>query len=151
MSLLRPFIAGDSADPPSDLPSEFFGDRPLVYPVRVLEKRVIWQGDQPREHVLVRLSDGSESPTWEPLDVVRANFPNVLLEDKDVAIEGGLIRCYRKCNPSVRRLPNKRGRTLCRGGSWRTQSLSRSRSVVRNLRIGSATTSPRRLVIFLLF
>lgn len=37
VSLLRPFVAGDRVD----LPSEFFGDRPVVYPVRVLEKRVL--------------------------------------------------------------------------------------------------------------
>ena len=73
-----------------ELPSEFFGDRPVVYPVRVLERRMLWQEGRPREHVLVCWSDGSDSPTWEPLDVINRRFPNVLLEEKDVAIEGGV-------------------------------------------------------------
>lgn len=90
VSLLRPFVSGDGASDVGVLPSEFFGDRPVVYPVRVLERRMLWQGDQPREHVLVRWSDGTDSPTWEPLDIVKRNFPNVLLEDKDVAIERGV-------------------------------------------------------------
>ena len=46
--------------------------------------------DRPQEHVLIRWSDGSESPTWEPLELVRNQFPNVLLEDKEVAIEAGV-------------------------------------------------------------
>ena len=83
-------ISGNSAAAPADLPSDFFGGRTIVYPVRVLDKTVLWRGDQPREHVLVRWSDGSASPTWEPVDVVKRNFPNVLLEDKDVAMERGV-------------------------------------------------------------
>ena len=90
VSLLRPFIQGDARGELGDLPSAFFGDRPVVYLVRVLEKRLLWQEGRPREHVLVRWSDGTDSPTWEPLDVVQRRFPNVLLEDKDVAMERGV-------------------------------------------------------------
>lgn len=90
VNLLHPFVAGDSEGQQGELSSEFFGDRPVVYPVRVLEKRMLWNGDQPREHALVRWSDGTESPTWEPLDVIQAKFPNILLEDKDVAMERGV-------------------------------------------------------------
>ncbi|XP_042010008.1 uncharacterized protein LOC121758688 [Salvia splendens] len=90
VSLLRPFVVGDSEGPQGDLPSDFFGNRPVVYPVRVLERRLLWNGDQPREHALVRWLDGTESPTWEPLDVLHQKFPNILLEDKDVAMERGV-------------------------------------------------------------
>ena len=38
----------------------------------------------------MRWSDGSESPTWEPLESINHRFPNVLLEDKEVAMEGGV-------------------------------------------------------------
>lgn len=38
----------------------------------------------------MRWSDDSDSPTWEPLDVVKKNFPNVHLEYKDVAMERGI-------------------------------------------------------------
>ena len=36
--------------------------------------------------------DGGESPTWEPLSLVRRRFPTLILEDKDVSIRGELIR-----------------------------------------------------------
>ena len=90
VGLLRPFMPGDMNGVAADLPTEFFGDRPVVYPVRVLDKQMLWHEGQPREHVLVRWSDGTESPTWEPLEVIKQRFSNVLLEDKDVAFEGGV-------------------------------------------------------------
>ena len=89
VSLLRPFVEG-GVEKGAGLPSDFCGDRPLVYPVRVLDRRTLWHDREPKEHVLVRWSDGSDSPSWEPLEVVRRRFPNVLLEDKEVAMEGGV-------------------------------------------------------------
>ncbi|XP_042032226.1 uncharacterized protein LOC121778901 [Salvia splendens] len=87
VSLLRAFVAGNDSGMGMDLPSEFFGDRPVVYPVRVLDRRMLWHDDRPLEHVLVRWSDGTESPTWEPLELVQRKFPNVLLEDKETFME----------------------------------------------------------------
>ena len=57
----------------------------------MLEKKNLWHDDKPQEHVLIRWSDGTDSPTWEPLDLITSRLPNVLLEDKDVAIEGGVV------------------------------------------------------------
>ena len=62
----------------------------MVCMVRILDRRTLWHGDQPREHVLVRWSDGTDSPTWKPLEVIKCRFPNVFLEDKDVAIREGV-------------------------------------------------------------
>ncbi|XP_042008932.1 uncharacterized protein LOC121757454 [Salvia splendens] len=90
VSLLRAFVAGDAAHDSLTLPSEFFGDRPVVYPVRVLDRKVLWQGERPVEHVLVRWSDGTDSPTWEPTEMVQRRYPNVLLEDKEVAMGEGV-------------------------------------------------------------
>ncbi|XP_047945555.1 receptor kinase-like protein Xa21 [Salvia hispanica] len=58
--------------------------------VRVLDRRMLWHDRESKEHVLVRWSDGTDSPLWEPLEVVRRRFPNVFLEDKEVAMEGGV-------------------------------------------------------------
>ncbi|XP_041999973.1 uncharacterized protein LOC121749468 [Salvia splendens] len=88
VGLLRAFVEGDSAAEGMTLPSEFFGDRPVVYPVRV-DRRVLWHADRPVDHVLVRWSDGLDSPTWELMELVQRRFPNVLLEDKEVAMGEG--------------------------------------------------------------
>ncbi|XP_042008927.1 uncharacterized protein LOC121757445 [Salvia splendens] len=90
VNLLRAFVAGGTAGGGMELPSEFFGDRPIVYPVRVLDRKVLWYDGRPVEHVLVRWSDGTDSPTWEPSEVVRERFPNVLLEDKEFAMGEGV-------------------------------------------------------------
>lgn len=75
VGLLRPFIAGDETFQGAELPSDFVGDRPLVYPVRVLDRRVLWHEREPCEHVLVRWFDGTDSPTWEPLKVISKTLP----------------------------------------------------------------------------
>ena len=89
VSLLRPFVEG-GVEQGASLPTEFCGDKPRVYPVRVLDRRMLWHDREPKEHVLVRWSDDTDSPSWEPLEVVCRWFPNVLLEDKEVAVEGGV-------------------------------------------------------------
>ncbi|XP_042010529.1 uncharacterized protein LOC121759095 [Salvia splendens] len=86
----KAFVEGEVIGDTITLPSEFFGDRPVVYPIRVLDRRVLWHAGEPRDHVLVRWSDSTESPTWEPLQLIQRQFPNVLLEDKDFVIGGGV-------------------------------------------------------------
>ena len=54
VSLLWAFIAGADAGTRVALPSEFFRVKPVVYLVRVLERRVLWHKGQPTDHVLVR-------------------------------------------------------------------------------------------------
>ena len=88
VSLLRAFVKGDEVEP---LPSNFKGNRPIVHPVAILDSQVMWHEGAAVEHVLVRWSDGSDSPSWEPLEVLRRRFPTLHLEDKAVAKERGVV------------------------------------------------------------
>ncbi|XP_042016106.1 uncharacterized protein LOC121764096 [Salvia splendens] len=83
VSQLREFVAGEGSMSHVPLPSDFIGDRPIVQPVAFVESQVMWHNGKAVEHVLVRWSDGSESPSLEPLEEIRKRFPNLHLEVKD--------------------------------------------------------------------
>ncbi|XP_047964851.1 probable serine/threonine-protein kinase PIX13 [Salvia hispanica] len=51
----------------------------------------MWCNGEAVEHVLVRWSDGSESPSWEPRSEVQKRFPDIPLEGKEVSKEGGVV------------------------------------------------------------
>ena len=89
VSLLRAFVKDDPQVP---LPSKFVGNRPIAYPVAILDSQVLWHNGAAVEHMLVRWSDGSESPSWELFADLRKRFPTLSLEDKEISKEGGVVR-----------------------------------------------------------
>lgn len=96
VSVLREFVAGDGESiPRTELPDAFVGGRPVVTPVEIVDSQEMWLDGKPTKHVLVRWSDGTNSPSWEPFDVIRRRFPSLPLEDKDAAYRGELIRTSR--------------------------------------------------------
>lgn len=91
VSLLREYVAGDEDSIPRvDLPLDFVGARPVVQPAAIVDSQVLWHEGKPVEHVLVRWTDGTESPSWEPAEIIRRRFPNLPLEVKEVVNEGGV-------------------------------------------------------------
>ncbi|XP_042031572.1 uncharacterized protein LOC121778308 [Salvia splendens] len=50
----------------------------------------LWHDGKPTEHVLVRWSDGTDSPSWEPIEVIKRCFPTLPLEVKEAANPGGV-------------------------------------------------------------
>ncbi|XP_042035243.1 uncharacterized protein LOC121781586 [Salvia splendens] len=102
---LRPYRQHSVARPQSaKLARRYYGPfeviervGPVAYRLRLPEGsrihnvfHVLWHDGRPMEHVLVRWSDGTDSPTWEPTELVQKRFPNVLLEDKEVALGEGV-------------------------------------------------------------
>lgn len=85
VSLLRAFVKDDPQVP---LLSKFVGNRSIAYPVAILDSQVLWHNGAAVEHMLVRWSDGSESPSWEPFADLRKRFPTLSLEDKEISKEG---------------------------------------------------------------
>lgn len=88
VSLLRAFVKDDPQVP---LPSKFIESQPIVTPVAILDSQILWHNGAAVEHVLVRWSDGSESPSWEPLEEMQKRFPVLSLEDKEISKEGRVI------------------------------------------------------------
>ncbi|XP_042065700.1 uncharacterized protein LOC121809231 [Salvia splendens] len=88
VSLLRAFVKDDPIVP---LPDDFVGNRPVAHPVEILDSRILWHRGAAVDHVLVRWSDGSDSPSWEPLEEMKKRYPTISLEDKEVSKEGGVV------------------------------------------------------------
>lgn len=101
VSLLREFVARYDSVPHVPLPENFVGDWPIVYPVAFTDSRIMWHNNKAVEHVLVRWSDGSDSHSWEPLDVIRRRFPNLHLEDKDALNQGGVDKGTPNSSPNI--------------------------------------------------
>ena len=86
--LLRPFVEGGLSAAGVDLPEEFVGNRSVVRPVKILEKRMALKGGLPVEHALWSGEDDSLA-SWEPLEMIASRFPS-LLEDKESLIGEGV-------------------------------------------------------------
>ena len=90
VSLLRPFVQGASPESIA-LPPLFAQGRPVSRPLKWVDSRTVWRDGAPAEEALIQWDDdGGESPTWEPLSVVRRRFPTLILEDKNALIRGGV-------------------------------------------------------------
>ncbi|XP_042032533.1 uncharacterized protein LOC121779292 [Salvia splendens] len=88
VSLLRAFVKDDPVVP---LPETFVGNRPVAHPVAILDSKTLWHKGDAVEHVLVRWSDGTESPSWEPFEELVKRYPTLSLEDKEVSKAGGVV------------------------------------------------------------
>lgn len=88
VSLLRPFVK--TRDAAVDLPENFDRHIPMDIPVRASASRVVLVDKIPVEQWLVEWSSvKSSSPTWEPVSVLKSNFPHLHLEDKLVSVGRG--------------------------------------------------------------
>ncbi|VFR02979.1 unnamed protein product [Cuscuta campestris] len=90
VSLLRPFVQGDSSCPVAALPKDFHGGAPILVPTWAISSRTVLVAGVPMEQWLIEWSDGSSADaTWEPTDHIRESYPTLVLEDKDV-LEAGV-------------------------------------------------------------
>ncbi|VFQ97860.1 unnamed protein product [Cuscuta campestris] len=89
VSLLRPFIPESSGPVISTFPSEFREGAPLSVPVRAVGERSVMVRGTLQDQWLVVWSDGTlADATWEPVDMLKARYPELVLEDKDVLVGG---------------------------------------------------------------
>ncbi|KAL1554970.1 hypothetical protein AAHA92_15465 [Salvia divinorum] len=63
VSLLREYIAGSGNDSSPTLPETSLGDRPVARPVKVMERRIMWQGTNPVDHALEVVNGGGVDTT----------------------------------------------------------------------------------------
>ncbi|VFQ69232.1 unnamed protein product [Cuscuta campestris] len=91
VSLLRPFVTPAAGIPTPTWPAEFVQNHPLSVPVAALRSRTILVDGDPQEQWLIRWSDGTnDDSTWEPVHVLREQFPTLRLEDKANSDSGGV-------------------------------------------------------------
>lgn len=94
VSLLKPFVAGGSVEFEGELPSDILGTRPILRPIKVLDRRVTLQGDIAVDQVLVEWAGASQSqPTWNLLLRCVADFRNSL-RTRSLLTSGELIRVF---------------------------------------------------------
>ncbi|XP_042059642.1 uncharacterized protein LOC121804176 [Salvia splendens] len=86
VSLLRKFVAGDDDVDGVKQTPQFVGGRPVA----ILEERVSWREGRPEKQCLVQWEDDASTPTWEPVDAIGKQFPEVRLVDKAILNGGGV-------------------------------------------------------------
>lgn len=90
VSLLCPFVEGAESQVAAELPEDFVEGRPVVQPVRILDRRIALQQGRPLEQVLVEWPERSPvGVSWEPAKWIRHKFPTIL-EGKDLLIGKGV-------------------------------------------------------------
>lgn len=90
VSLLRPFVQGGPQDS-MEMPPLFARGRPVSRPLKWVGSRTVWRDGVAVEEAQIQWDDDAgDNPTWEPLVVVRRRFPDLILEDKDALIRGGV-------------------------------------------------------------
>ena len=93
VSLLRPFVPPLAESATAVFPTHFDRNRPIDVPVRATDSRTILVNGVPQDEWLVQWSSENAShSSWEPVDVLRLNFPHLHLEDKVHSMEGGVDR-----------------------------------------------------------
>ncbi|VFQ85818.1 unnamed protein product [Cuscuta campestris] len=86
---VRAFVEACSTSTPSisTLPSEFHEGAPLSVPQRAVDTRKVLVQGALQEQWLVVWSDGSlVDATWEPVDYLKTQYPDLVLEDKDALV-----------------------------------------------------------------
>ena len=89
VSFLHPFVQVVSPEA-LVLPPLFARGRPVSRPRKWVVGRTVRRDGVPLEEALIEWEDdGGANPTWEQLAAVRRRFPDLILEDKDLANRRG--------------------------------------------------------------
>lgn len=96
VSLLKPFVPPLSKMVQQQLTKNFKHSRPVDTPVAASAERVVLVGGLPHYHWLTHWSSNPSNPSWEPKDQLLRHFPNLILEDKMISVEGGVDRAQRR-------------------------------------------------------
>ncbi|VFQ74456.1 unnamed protein product [Cuscuta campestris] len=83
VSVLRHFRDGGDSEQLLPLPAELVDGQAPSLPVKILDQRRVLQHGSPVDPYLVQWSDGGVADaSWEPVETMQRNFPNLHLEDK---------------------------------------------------------------------